>query len=113
MTGGDEELHVGGHVEGEGEEGNDDQVNQADSDGRKGDWGVERAEVEFCEADCWRQGLRREFQMSAGDAAVCKYLLGPLGAKLGGDVGSYLLELWDHVRVDGILVACFDVEELE
>ena len=51
--------------------------------------------------------------MGAGDAAVREYLLGPLGAEFGGDVCSYLLELWDHVCMDGILVARFNVEELE
>ena len=52
MTGGNKELHVCGHVKGEGKEGDDDQINQADGDGGKGDWRMERAEIEFREADC-------------------------------------------------------------
>lgn len=47
VAGGNEELHVCGHVEGEGKEGDDDQVDQTDSDGRKSDGRMERAEVEL------------------------------------------------------------------
>lgn len=51
--------------------------------------------------------------MGTRDAAICEDLLGPLRAEFRSDVCSYLLELWDHVGMDGILVARFEVEELE
>lgn len=46
VAGGDEELHVRGHVESEGEERNDDQVDETDGHGGDGDGRVEWAKVE-------------------------------------------------------------------
>lgn len=54
-----EVLEVDGQVEAEGEEGDDDQVDQADAHGGRGDVGVEGPQVELREADGGREGLRR------------------------------------------------------
>ncbi len=57
MAGWDHECDVDRHEEGEAEEGDDDQVDQADVYGRDGRGGLERAEIEAGEADCRTESL--------------------------------------------------------
>lgn len=47
MAGRDEEFHVRGHVEGEGEERDDDQVDETDGDRRQGDRWMEGPQIVF------------------------------------------------------------------
>lgn len=113
VAGRDEELHVRGHVEGEGEEGDDDQVDQPDSDGGKGDWRVERAEIELREPNRWGQSLRGEFEVAAGDAAICHDLSRPLRPKFEDNVCGDQIELHLHMGVYSVMLASFDIVELE
>ena len=113
VAGGDEELHMRRHVEGEGEEGDDDQVDQPDSDCGKRDWRVERAEIEFRESDRWRQRLRGEFEVAARDAVICHYLSSPLGPEFQDNVRGNEIELHLHVGMYRIMFASFDIVELE
>ena len=74
---GGDEFGVDGEEEGEGEEGDDYEVDETDCDGWGDDGGAERAERKLREAYCWAQGLGRGLQVREGDGGVGEDLGSP------------------------------------
>ena len=54
-----EVFHVYRKEESKAKEADDDQVDQPDADGRRGDWWAKGPEIVNAELDTWRDGLRR------------------------------------------------------
>ena len=82
-----DEFGVNREEEGEGEEGDDYEVDETDCDGWGDDGGVEGAERELREAYSWAEGLGCGLQVAEGNGGVGEDLGGP-GFTEGGEDGS-------------------------
>lgn len=107
-----EELHVYGKVEGEREEGQDDQVYESDGDGGRGDSRTERAEIELREANGWTESLRDLLKVFSRDAGVLHDRSCPHLTEFGCDLGLEGTEFRQYVAAVGILISCLDVYDL-
>ena len=107
-----DEAHVDREVEGEGEEGDDDEVDKADGDGGGRGRREERAEVEDREADSGGYGLRDSRERRAGVGCVCHEPAGPHLTEGGLDGCGNLVKEGYYVGVNCGFVAGFDVDEL-
>lgn len=99
-------FQVDGEEECEAEEGDDDEIDQADGDGGGDVGGAEGAEVDGCEANCRGKRLGGFLKRGEGDAAVLGDGSSPLDAELcscyffeGGELGNDVG--WDGVLISG------------
>ena len=106
------EFRVYREEEGEGEEGNDYEIDETDRDGGGDDGWVERAERELREAYCWVQGLWCRLQVGERNRGIGEDLRCP-GFAEGGEDGSLESgEGGEDIVVVGVLVAGFDPDNL-
>ncbi len=107
-----DKFRVDREKEGEGEKGNDYEVDETDRDGGSDDGWVEGAERELREAYCWVQGLWCRLQVGERNRRVGEDLGCP-GFAEGGEDGSLESgEGGEDIVVVGVLVSGFDPDDL-
>ena len=112
MASGCDQFHVDGQEESEAEEGDDDEVDEADCYCWCRYWRTEWAKGEERETDGWGKGLRCCLQVCNRDGGVLQDLLRPRFAEHGGDFDLETVERGEDIVVVSILVAGFDPDDL-
>ena len=108
----DEEFGVDGEIEGEGEKGQNYQVDKTDGDGWSHDSWSKGAEIELGKADGGTEGLRNLLEVLSWNSSVFHDHARPPLAEFGCDLSVECVKLGKNVILVCVLVSRLNIDQL-